>query len=77
MGVLPKQYFALPDIPEMTQIDLEVTPLHTRYTFLQDGIQLHVTFSKPLFPDDNEKEAIGDADRHPICGPAGGSVSYS
>ncbi|MEO6923472.1 MAG: DUF5127 domain-containing protein, partial [Bryocella sp.] len=52
MGVLPRQYFALQDTPPMKQESLEVTPLHTRYTFVQNGVKLRVTFFTPLLPHD-------------------------
>jgi hypothetical protein len=50
MGVVHRR--GLDDVPAMQQTSLEVTPLHTRYTFAQSGVQLKVTFFTPLFPND-------------------------
>lgn len=52
MGVHPRQYFALPEVAAMRQVDVKVTPLRTVYRFEQDGVRLSVTFFSPLFPKD-------------------------
>ena len=52
MGLGPRQSYAMPPVPAMHQDSLEVTPLHTRYTFSAGGVMLHVTFFTPLFPHD-------------------------
>jgi hypothetical protein len=39
-------------IPAMEQTALEVTPLHSIYTFRAAGVELHATFFTPLFPGD-------------------------
>ena len=41
-----------PDLPAMEQKSLEVWPLRTIYTFEAAGIQLTLTFTSPLLPDD-------------------------
>jgi hypothetical protein len=40
------------DATAMEQKAVEVTPLHTRYTFIGGGVELHVVFMTPLFPWD-------------------------
>lgn len=39
-------------VPAMQQTSLELTPLHTRYTFEAKGVALKVTFFTPLLPTD-------------------------
>jgi hypothetical protein len=46
MGADPRQ------IPAMQQVSLEVTPLHTIYTFEAAGVRLQVTFFTAAFPND-------------------------
>jgi len=52
MGVIPRGYFGMPPVDAMEQTAIEITPLHSRYTFNAAGIELKVTFFSPLFPDD-------------------------
>src|ERR1700754_3920138 len=52
MGVIPRGYFGMPSVDAMEQTAIEITPLHSRYTFNAAGIELKVTFFSPLFPDD-------------------------
>src|SRR5438067_301111 len=52
MGAQPRWPRGLPDIPAMRQDSLQVTPLHTRYSFSASGVELQVTFFTPLFPQD-------------------------
>jgi hypothetical protein len=52
MGVHPRQYLAMPPIDAMQQTSVEVAPLHSKYRFTAAGIELHVTFFTPLFPQD-------------------------
>jgi hypothetical protein len=53
MGNRPKQYWGLPEqIPAMTQTSLVLTPLHTRYTFAQAGVELKLSFFQASFPED-------------------------
>ena len=49
MGVTPRR---LPDVPAMKQEAVEITPLHSRYRFSAAGVELHVDFFTPLFPQD-------------------------
>ncbi len=46
MGAMPQQ------VPAMSQIALQVAPLHTIYTFEAAGISLRVTFFIPALPED-------------------------
>jgi hypothetical protein len=46
MGADPRQ------LPAMQQVSLEVTPLHTIYTFETAGVRLQVTFFTAAFPND-------------------------
>jgi Domain of unknown function (DUF4965)/Domain of unknown function (DUF1793)/Domain of unknown function (DUF5127)/Domain of unknown function (DUF4964) len=46
MGADPRQ------IPAMQQVSLQVTPLHTIYTFETAGVRLQVTFFTAAFPND-------------------------
>src|SRR5271156_1944452 len=46
MGADPRQ------VPAMQQVSLEVTPLHTLYTFETAGIRLQVTFFTAALPND-------------------------
>ncbi len=46
MGADPRQ------VPAMQQVSLEVTPLHTIYTFETAGVRLQVTFFTAAFPND-------------------------
>jgi hypothetical protein len=46
MGADPRQ------VPAMQQTSLEVTPLHTIYTFETAGVRLRVTFFTAAFPND-------------------------
>jgi hypothetical protein len=46
MGANPRQ------VPAMQQVSLEVTPLHTIYTFETAGVRLQVTFFTAAFPND-------------------------
>ena len=48
----PARGFRLPTVPEMRQISVSLTPLHTRYRFTAAGVELSVTFFTPLFPQD-------------------------
>jgi hypothetical protein len=48
MGADPRQ------VPAMQQVSLEVTPLHTIYTFETAGVRLQVTFFTAAFPNDLE-----------------------
>lgn len=41
-------------IPALHQNQLEIAPVHTRYTFAEDGIFLDLTFFTPAFPQDLE-----------------------
>ena len=52
MGVLQREARSLPEIDAMHQDALEITPLHSRYTFSASGVELKVTFFTPLFPHD-------------------------
>ena len=52
MGTQPRWPRGLPDVPAMRQQSLQITPLHTRYTFSASGVELQVTFFTPLFPED-------------------------
>lgn len=52
MGVIPRGYFGMPAVDAMEQTAIEITPLHSRYTFNAAGIELKVTFFSPLFPND-------------------------
>lgn len=52
MGTMPRAYFGLPSVDAMHQISLEVTPLHTIYSFADLGVRLDVTFFSPLLPQD-------------------------
>ena len=52
MGVIPRGYFGIPPVDAMEQTSVEITPLHSRYTFSAAGIELKATFFTPLFPDD-------------------------
>jgi hypothetical protein len=42
------------DVPAMPQTGLEITPTQTRYRFNSHGVQLMLTFTSPLLPDDIE-----------------------
>jgi Domain of unknown function (DUF4965)/Domain of unknown function (DUF1793)/Domain of unknown function (DUF5127)/Domain of unknown function (DUF4964) len=46
MGAAPS------DVPPMEQTSLDVTPTHSVYTFLADGVTLTVSFFTPAFPKD-------------------------
>jgi hypothetical protein len=46
MGADPRQ------VPAMQQVSLQVTPLHTIYTFETAGVRLQVTFFTAAFPND-------------------------
>jgi hypothetical protein len=46
MGTRPRQ------VPVMPQLSLQVTPLHTIYTFAAAGVSLTVTFFTPALPQD-------------------------
>jgi len=46
MGTRPRQ------VPVMSQLSLQVTPLHTIYTFAAAGVSLTVTFFTPALPQD-------------------------
>ncbi len=48
----PTRGFRLPAVDVMHQVAVEVTPLHSRYSFSAAGIELRVTFFTPLFPQD-------------------------
>jgi hypothetical protein len=48
MGLDPRQ------VPAMQQVSLQVTPLHTIYTFETAGVRLQVTFFTAAFPNDLE-----------------------
>jgi hypothetical protein len=52
MGVIQRGYFGMPAVDAMEQTAVEITPLHSRYTFNAAGIELKVTFFTPLLPDD-------------------------
>jgi hypothetical protein len=52
MGMIPRGYFGMPPVEAMEQSALQITPLHTRYTFSAGGIELRVSFFTPLFPTD-------------------------
>ncbi|QNI38120.1 DUF4965 domain-containing protein [Edaphobacter sp. 4G125] len=52
MGTTPHGYFGMPAIEAMEQRSVELTPLHTRYVFTANGLELAVTFFTPLFPKD-------------------------
>ena len=54
MGVMPQGFSGMPPVDAMEQTAVEVTPLHSRYTFQAAGIELKVAFFTPLFPDDLE-----------------------
>jgi Domain of unknown function (DUF4965)/Domain of unknown function (DUF1793)/Domain of unknown function (DUF5127)/Domain of unknown function (DUF4964) len=42
------------EVPAMQQVSLQVTPLHTLYTFEAEGVRLQVTFFTAAFPNDLE-----------------------
>jgi len=42
------------DLPAMSQVSLEVTPLHTIYSFEAAGLHLRLTFFTPALPNDLE-----------------------
>ncbi len=44
------KYFGTPE--KIEQISLEITPLKTIYTFRDEKLELEVTFTSPLLPDD-------------------------
>jgi len=48
----PARGFRLPESQAMQQESVEITPLHSRYRFTAAGVELHVTFFTPLFPQD-------------------------
>jgi hypothetical protein len=48
MGANPRE------VPALSQVGLEITPLHTTYTFQAAGIALTLTFFTPAFPQDLE-----------------------
>src|SRR5215471_4015949 len=52
MGVIPRGYSGMSPVDAMEQRDIEITPLHTRYTFRAAGLELKVSFFTPLFPTD-------------------------
>ena len=52
MGIVPRGNFPTSPVEALPQTKLEVTPLHTRYTFAGAGIELHATFFTPLLPND-------------------------
>ncbi|MBS1822886.1 MAG: DUF4965 domain-containing protein [Acidobacteria bacterium] len=52
MGTSPRGYYGMPAIDAMEQSAVEITPLHSRYTFNGGGVELKVTFFSPLFPKD-------------------------
>ena len=52
MGISTREARLPADIPVMRQDSLQVTPLHSRYTFSAGGVELKVTFFTPLFPED-------------------------
>jgi hypothetical protein len=52
MGTMPRGYFGLPAVDAMQQLSLEITPLHTRYTFADKGIRLEIVFFSPVLPQD-------------------------
>ena len=54
MGVMPQGFIGRPPVDAMEQTAVEITPLHSRYTFQAAGIELKVAFFTPLFPDDLE-----------------------
>ena len=41
-------------VPAMTQVGREVTPLRTIYRFAAGGVELQLTFTSPMLPDDLE-----------------------
>ena len=41
-------------VPAMTQVGREVTPLRTIYRFAAAGVELQLTFTSPMLPDDLE-----------------------
>jgi len=51
MGTSPR-YFGMSPVEAMEQRSVEITPLHSRYTFVAGGLELKVTFFTPLFPKD-------------------------
>ncbi len=51
MGTEPRRN-GMARVPAMQQSSVEVTPLHTRYTFTAQGVTLKVTFFTPLLPTD-------------------------
>lgn len=42
------------DVPAMRQTEREVTPLRTIYRFEADGVELALSFTTPVFPEDLE-----------------------
>ena len=54
MGTQPRMRTGIPAMDVMQQTALQVTPLHTRYTFQGGGVELRVSFFTPLFPQDPE-----------------------
>jgi Domain of unknown function (DUF4964) len=48
MGLVPRQ------VPAMQQVSLQVTPLHTIYTFEAARVRLQATFFTAAFPNDLE-----------------------
>jgi Domain of unknown function (DUF4964)/Domain of unknown function (DUF5127)/Domain of unknown function (DUF1793) len=54
MGVMPQGFIGMPPVDAMEQTAVEITPLHSRYTFQTAGIELKVAFFTPFFPDDLE-----------------------
>ncbi len=52
MGSQPRHAGPLPALPAMQQTAVEVTPLHTRYRFQANGVELRATFFTPLLPQD-------------------------
>jgi len=51
MGEEPRRD-GMGEVPAMEQTGVEVTPLHTRYSFTAKGVALKVTFFTPLLPTD-------------------------
>lgn len=41
-------------VPAMEQVSREITPLRTLYRFAADGVELTLTFTSPMLPDDLE-----------------------
>jgi hypothetical protein len=44
----------LDDVPAMEQLERRITPLRTSYRFAAAGVELTLTFTSPLLPDDLE-----------------------